>query len=70
MSDKIGICVCCGLTWRKGGTRGNEPLRWGYCSTCLVCAGPTSASWRRRDRIINWLVRWLFNLRSENNERA
>lgn len=69
MSDKMGICVCCSMTWRKGGWRGNGPLRWGYCARCMNCA-QSAPFWRRRDHIINWVVRWLFNLRSENNERG
>jgi hypothetical protein len=65
MSDKTGRCVCCSGGWQKGGAS-----RWGYCSTCFRCAGPTSASWRRRDRIINWVVRWMYSLRSEDNQHA
>ena len=65
MSDKTGRCVCCSRGWQKKGAG-----RWGYCSTCYSCAGPTSAYWRRRDRIINWVVRGLYSLRSEDNQHA
>ena len=65
-SPKTGTCVCCSLRWHKRG----RVSRWGYCSACFLCAGPIGAGGRHRDRIINRIVRWLYNLRSENNQRA
>mgnify|MGYP003631880958 FL=1 len=66
MSDKTGRCVCCSGGWQKGRGYG----RWGYCSACSQCAGSTSVYWRRRDRIINWIVRGLYSLRSEGNNHV
>lgn len=66
MSDKTGRCVCCSGGWQKGRGYG----RWGYCSACSQCAGSTSVYWRRRDRIINWIVRGLYSLRSEGNKHV